>query len=138
MTDIRTLIGRQKFFYKSLVSVYCPVLKETVYFTGEGFYHLLYKPNRRPRKLSERYLKLKCLIYVPEVIKNSREIFTVRKATKKVKGKIKVTVRWALTWKVNQEVVRVIAERVGTGKCKFLSVMPHNKRLKTKKRRRRS
>ena len=88
--------------------------------------------------MAERYLKLKCLTYASEVIKHSRTICAARKVSRRIKGKEKVTLRWALTGRVKNRIIRVIIERVGTGKYKFLSVMPHNKRLITKKRRRRS
>jgi hypothetical protein len=55
MVDIRELINEKRAFYKSIVSLYCPILGETVYFTSEGFNHLLFESNRMPRKLSERY-----------------------------------------------------------------------------------
>ena len=102
MADIRILISQQKKFYKSIVSIYSPILKETVFFSAEGFYHLLYNSNRRPRRLSERYMKLKCLTYVPEVIKKCKSIFVVRKVSRKIKGKWKETIRWALVYEVKK------------------------------------
>ena len=68
---LTTLKKQQRAFYESIVSVYCPVIGDTVYFTSKGFNHLIYNTNRRPRKVNEQFLKLKNLSYAPEVVKNA-------------------------------------------------------------------
>lgn len=138
MTSIHTLKRKQKAFYKSIVSVFCPLLNETIYFTSDGFLHLLYESNRRPRNINEQFMKLKCLNHVPLVLQKSTFIVDTRTVQLKIKGRLKLAIRHALVYEISSGVkVRVIVERIGSGKFKFLSVMPNSNRskrgLKTKK-----
>lgn len=133
--DFKKFIEKQRKYYKKIKSVVCPILQETVYFNSDGFEHLLYKGNRKPRKLSERYMKLKCLEYVPNVIKKSDVISETRQLKKRVKGKLKEVTYYELTYGITERnQIRVVIEKVGDGKLHFLSVMPHNKKSKPKKR----
>lgn len=130
VTNLKTLISHQRKFYKSIVSLFCPILNETIYFTSDGFKHLLYESNRKPRVVSEQYMKLMCLHHAPAIIKNCTE-FVSRKAKRKIKGVWKEVVRYSLVYEVSKGVkMRAVVERVGTGKCVFLSIMPHDKKSK--------
>jgi hypothetical protein len=138
--NIYKLKQQKREFYKSIVSVFCPVLNNTVYFTSSGFNHLLYDTNRKPRNIDEQYLKLKCLSYAPEVIKKSTVLADTRNYEIKIKGKKKPYIHYAVAYEIEKgKEIRVIVSRFGKGKYKFLSVMPHNKKskktlaLKTKK-----
>lgn len=138
---IRELISNRRKYYKRLTPTYSQTLEKTVYFTSVGFNHLLYKNRTRPRKIPEQYMKLQCLKYAKTVIKKSRNISSVRKIKRKVKGKLKTTTYYELVHEVLKNAkIRVIVERVGNGKYKFRSIMPHNNHSKkilskTKKRR---
>ena len=140
MKGIRALKRKQKLLYKSIVSVECPILKETIYFTSEGFNHLIYDSNRKPRNINEQFLKLSCLAHVPKAIEQCQTILSVRKLKKKIRGKYKKVAHYGLIGKIKRDLtIRVIVEKVGRGKCKFLSVMPHDKKtrieIKNKKHR---
>lgn len=131
----KRLIKKQKVYYKRIGSVFCPILQDTVYFTSSGFNHLLYKSNRKPRKLSERYMKLKCLEHAPEVIKKCNVISETRQLEKKIKGRSKKVIYHELVYGIKKGIkIRVIVEKIGAGKLKFFSAMPHNNRSKPKKR----
>ncbi len=133
MVHISALKEQQRLFYKSIISVKCPILNNPVHFTSEGFNHLLYESNRKPRTIDEQYLKLKCLEYAPEVIKKCALVSETRQLEKRIKGKLKSVTHYELIHEVLPgKQIRVIVEKVGTGKYKFLSVMPHKR--KTKKR----
>lgn len=133
MVNIYDLKKKQRAFYKSIVSVFCPILNDTVYFTSEGFNHLLYE-NRKPRKISEQFMKLQCLTHAPLVIQKCTLVSETRQIVKNVKGKRKSGVHHELIYEVTaEEKIRVIVEKIGTGKNKFLSVMRHNKKSKNKK-----
>lgn len=130
MANIWDLKKQQRTYYKSIVSVFCPILNETVYFTAEGFNHLLYETYWKPRSIGEQYMKLMCLPFVPDVIKNCPQIST-RKVTRVVKGKKKQGIHYQLVHEIKPKVkIRVVIERLGTGKYRFLSVMPHDKKSK--------
>lgn len=133
--DIIKLVEEQRAYYKSIVSVYSPILEGTVYFTSIGFNHLLYEANRRPRKLSERYMKLKCLNHATTVLVKCDAISKTRQVEVKIKGKTKKVIWHELVCEIQQGVIiRVIVEKVGTGKLKFKSIMPHKNSSKPKKR----
>ena len=135
MTNIYNLKNKQRAFYKSIVSVFCPILNDTVYFTSEGFNHLLYESNRKPRNINEQFLKLKCLTYAPVVIQKCTLVSETRQIKKRVKGKSGV--HYELAYEVSRgNNIRVIIEKIGMGKHRFLSVMRHNhpRKLKNKKR----
>lgn len=133
--DFKKFIEKQRKYYKSIGSIVCPILQETINFTSDGFEHLLYKGNRKPRKLSERFMKLKCLEHVPEVIKKADVISETRRSEKRIKGKIKKVIFHELIYEIKKGTqIRVVVEKIGNGNFHFLSVMPHNKRSKPKKR----
>lgn len=121
--DIYDLIKKQKIFYKSIVSISCPLLNETVYFTSEGFHHLTHKSNNKRRKIGEQYMKLKCLSHVPEIVKNCTRIIETRSEEHIIKGKKKVVVTHELVdSKKRNYNIAVIVAKIGTGKHKFRSV----------------
>lgn len=121
--------------YKTWHSIYCPVMDEIVYFTSKGFNHLLSKPNRsKRRKLSEQYMKLMCLDYAPTVISQSKTIRSVRVIKKTIESKQKDITLFAISYEIAEgKSIRVILERLGSGKLHFLSIMPDSKRSKHKK-----
>lgn len=72
-----------------------------------------------------------CLSHAPEVVRKSTQIVEVRSITKKIKGIEKQVVHYELAHVVKvKEDLRVIVERIGAGKYKFLSIMPKGKRNK--------
>lgn len=130
---LKNLREKRRIFYKQIVSIFCPILNESVYFTSEGFNHLLYERHKKPRSISEQYMKLQCLVYVPDVIKNCMRITDTRLVLRNIKGKLKKAKHFELVYEVSTGAkIRVIIEKVGTGKHKFKSVMPHNKRSQRK------
>jgi hypothetical protein len=119
----KKLILQQEKFYFSLKPIFCSVLNENVYFTSDGWKHLLYKPNRKKRNVSEQYLKLNCLNYAPTVIKNCKGIY--KQITEEIHKKITV---YSIVCEVKEGIkIRVILQKIGAGKVTFRSVMPHDK-----------
>lgn len=134
MTTIHTLKKKQKAFYQSIVSVFCPILDDTIYFTSEGYNHLLYESSRKPRTISEQFMKLQCLTHAPKVIKQCAVISETRTIKRNIKGKLKEAICYELVYEVKKgEHIRVVVQKIGTGKHTFLSVMPHDKKPKIKK-----
>lgn len=131
MGDLKSLKQERKAFYDSIVSVNCPILGDTVYFTSQGFYHLTHESNSfqhnsNMRNVNEQYMKLKLLKNAPKIIKNATKLIT-RPVSKTVKGKIKPTIQYGLVCEVEKGIkMRVIVERIGDGKHKFLSIMLHD------------
>jgi hypothetical protein len=141
MVRIHELKRKARADYKKIKSVTCPALGETVYFTSEGFNHLIYAAHNRPRNINEQYLKLKCLEHAPAVIQGATQIKQARRVRLKKKGKWKKAVQYGLVREVKRgRKIRVIVEKVGeNGKHRFVSVMPddktsHRRSRNTKKR----
>lgn len=131
MEDIRHLKLKARRYYSSLVSIQCPLLGEPVFFTSEGFNHLIYRSNRKPRNINEQFMKLKCLFEAPKVIKACAVISDTRKLKRKINGVLKDVTRYELVHEIEKGIkMRVVVERIGTGRHKFLSIMPHNKSSK--------
>jgi len=140
---LETLKKQQEPFYKSIVSVYCPVISDTVYFTSKGYNHLIYESNRMPRKLDEQFLKLKTLSDAPSVIANAKGIEDTRSFERVIHDRNGDRNIAVLLLTFSYEVrkgckIKVIVEKEGSGKFHFLSVMPCQKRTpnpyKNKKR----
>lgn len=126
------LMSAQKVFYDSIEKVYCPILKEDVIFNSDGFRHLLYESNGKPRTVSEKIYKLTLLPLVIPVIKNAIGVDEERnidiKYGRKINSKTKKGTAYALVAKVGRKdpvSVRVILIKVGDGKLTFRSVMKH-------------
>lgn len=131
MVNIHDLKNTRKAFYDSVVSVFCPILNDTVFFNSDGFNHLLYESNRMPRNIGEQFMKLQCLPHAPEVIKKCTVITDTRKMRRKIKGKWKSGVRYELVHEVKKDIkIRVVVEKIGTGKHNFWSIMPHSNKSK--------
>lgn len=112
MSSFRQFKRDQKRWYQSIGSVYCPALKEEVFFTSEGFQHLLFKRSR------QRRTKYQLLVRDLEFAGWG--------------GVKKKCVYFQLVGVVQSTLlVRVVLQKTGFGKLTFLSIMPH--RLKTKK-----
>jgi len=138
---LHNLTKRRKRSYNKIGSVECPILGNKVHFTSEGFHHLIYQSNNKPRTVSERFMKLMCLKHAPSVVMNADKV-EARENTRKVKGKFKNVIQYELVYEVHKDAkMRVVVEKQGKGKLKFRSIMPHNNKSKniftrrTKKRR---
>jgi hypothetical protein len=133
---LETLKKGQLVFYENLKRnpVYCPVIGDSVFFNSGGWQHLLYKPNRKNRTVDEQYLKLSCLIHVPDVIKDCKGIAAEKITKEKVKEKVKEIREVALVSENKQkEKIKVIIQKVGSGKYTFRSVMRVRVNKKTPK-----
>lgn len=119
-------------YYNRIGKIYCPILEEDVYFTAEGYFHLINESNSKPGKTNprittEQYMKLMCLQHVPTVLKYSTLVVERRKNRKKVKGKWKDVIQTEIVHEFKGEKISVIVEKVGNGNTKFLSVFPAGK-----------
>lgn len=133
MPNIKIFKKQKKKLYKNIISVFCPILNETVYFTSEGFNHLLYKRYKTPRKIGEKFMKLMCLNYVVEVVEKCKKISKTRMGSKKIRGKWKKIIYYELVYEIKKDIkIRVIVVKISNGKLKFRSIMPHDKKSKLK------
>jgi len=129
MGKYKELLKERRNWYKKIKKIYCPALKEDIFFTSKGFHHLIY-PGGRMRPIKEQMYKLGLLPLVIPAIKNAKKIYKYEKSFIKDLGK--ETEFWILKEIVGQQktLIKVILRKIGTGKIIFLSVMKKNdKRL---------
>lgn len=134
--DLKQCIEDTRRKYQSIGRVYCPMLKSNVFFTSEGFNHLIYKPNRKKRNANEQRYKLDLFGLVIPAIKNSTQLAQWR-FVGDVQDDHDVQY-YALVHSVGRKPIdiRVIIRRTGDGQFNFHSVMPHsNGNSKNKKSR---
>jgi hypothetical protein len=134
---LKEAIEKAKRVYPLQGQIRCPYFKDNIILTSDGFNHLQYKGNRKPRNIDEQILKLTLLSKALEIIKNTGTLQEYRKGIEKV-GKIgsdgfyktKNVEYWGFHAIFGKDYLRkivVILKRVGDGKIIFWSVMPHRK-----------
>jgi hypothetical protein len=131
---LHTLIGEARAFFAATPSVRCPYFEGEVTLNADGLNHLLYKPNRQPRNVSEQMLKLKLLKKGVRILRNAGTVQEYRLRLEKVGKpardgftKTKHVEYWAFHDIVGEKkrfLMRVIVRRMGDGKHAFWSVMP--------------
>lgn len=121
--------------YESIGRVFCPVLNSYVFFTAEGYRHLIYKSNRKKRPVKEQVYKLKLFALVIPVIKNADGLGKWRFSGEQ--GSTKDIQYYALVHDVGKKpvAVRVVVKRTGDGQFNFHSVMKHENKKRRAKRR---
>ncbi len=136
-TTLHEEVAEVKTLYERQQAIRCPYFESEVTLNADGFNHLLYKPNRLPRNVSEQLLKLRLLKKALRIIKKAGTLQEYRVRFEKVGRpgkdgftKTKQVEYWAFHDIVGEQkrfLVRVILRRVGDGKITFWSVMPHGK-----------
>jgi hypothetical protein len=126
--------GAQK-LYNTFQSVKCPALGgQSVYFTSEGFNHLVYKSARSERSRKDQIGRFHVLDLAKEIIDISTTYQEYEEKLQEVEVKIKKKrvketkpiYYWGFIAIIKKKKLRVIVKRVGTvGKYVFWSVIPH-------------
>ena len=125
-TEARTLYG-------SFMKVLCPALgKESVYFTSEGFNHLIYRGPKKERDQRVQIMKFALLDKAKQILEISTTFQEYEENLKYVRvqryGKYShdnVLVRlWGFVAIINKFRVKVVVKKVGNGKMEFYSVIP--------------
>ncbi len=124
--------GDAESYYRALVAVMCPALKDTVSFPSDGFNHLIYKSHRSERDRSSQVMRFKLLaraVYLigttttfQEYDETIRE-FTVKRYKKKIK-ETKAVQYWGIIAIVDNRKIKVIVRKIGNGSLHFWSVVP--------------
>lgn len=129
MGKYKDLLRKRRNWYKNIKKIYCPVLKQDVFFTSKGFHHLIY-PGGKMRPIKEQMYKLGLLPLAIPVIKNAKKIYKYEKSFIKDLGK--EAEFWILRETVGRQktLTKVILRRVGTGNIIFLSIMKKSDKRK--------
>ncbi|OHA84402.1 MAG: hypothetical protein A2937_01530 [Candidatus Yonathbacteria bacterium RIFCSPLOWO2_01_FULL_47_33b] len=124
------LLEERKTDYGTWVPVFCPALREYVYFNAQGFNHLRFKIDNTPRNPKEAMYKLGLLPLVRSVIhlavrvdKYERRLSPMGGSRKKVYKEIEY---WGLIEVVGKQDVKirvVLRKIVNSDRIHFWSVM---------------
>jgi len=125
---------KAKVEYAGLICAYCPALNnDPVYFTSEGFNHLIYNGARRERNKKEQVARFKLVPYVKRMIEkienfDHTENRTIQVRRKKKGGK---TVKefanakyWVSKGKVKGQSLKVVIIQVEKGNKRLASIVP--------------
>jgi hypothetical protein len=115
-------------YYARIGVVRCPILNDDIYFTAEGYNHLINESNSKPGKSkprlpTEQYKKLMCLMHAKAVLKYSKQVTETRTVRKKVKDEWKEAIQSEVVCEIKGEKISVIVEKVGDGHLKFMSIL---------------
>lgn len=92
---------------------------------------MIFESNRKPRNINEQWLKLKSFPYVRRVVERCKKVSEVRKVNRVIKGSIKEVTQFELIHEaIPQTKIRVVIEKIGSGKYVFRSVMPNSNKDK--------
>ncbi|MEI7690835.1 MAG: hypothetical protein WCI63_04410 [bacterium] len=113
--------------------IFCPALNEEVYFTAEGFNHIIFKGSRSERerpsqimrfKLLNRALKLIGLSTTYQEYEETIEEFEVKSYKHKIK-KTKSVKYWGIIAITDGRKIKVILRKIGdNGQLHFWSIVP--------------
>ncbi len=119
--------------YYSFAPVACPALKnELVYFTAEGFSHLIFKNKKRERGKKDQFARFHFLSMAREIIETTTTIQEMEESFQEVTIKIKKrkektlkkVIWWAFIAVIKNLKLKVILKKTGNGKIVFWSVIP--------------
>jgi len=120
-------------FFISLKPIYSPALKELIYFTAEGFNHIVFKGSRHERDRSSQIMRFKLLPCAVELINVSTTYQEYEETLKEFvvkqrKSKIKKTKRvqyWGIIAIIDNRKIKVILRKIGdNGQLHFWSIVP--------------
>lgn len=118
-TPIRVLIKLRKEKYSNTNSVYCPLLKEAVYFNNTGFFHATHDGRGKIREGPDARMRLNLLPYISDVIATSNRFGEPPRVRSKGHPENKTgkeIVEYELEHTFNKrKTVAVIVRRVGNG-----------------------
>lgn len=119
--------------YYAFAPVPCPALKnELVYFTAEGFSHLIFKNKNRERGKKDQFARFHFLSMARDIIATTTTVQEVeehfQEVTIKIKKRKEKTLKkvtwWAFIAVIKNLKLKVIVKKTGNGKIIFWSVIP--------------
>ncbi|MDO8676096.1 MAG: hypothetical protein Q7K16_00315 [Candidatus Azambacteria bacterium] len=120
-------------FYSTIGSIFSPAFNQKVYFTAEGFNHIVFKNARSERERSSQMLRFKLLPLALKLVKISTTYqefeetlkeFEIKSYKKKVR-KSKPVNYWGIIAIINGRKIKVIIRKIGeNGTMHFWSIVP--------------
>ncbi|MFZ2555646.1 MAG: hypothetical protein WAX57_02300 [Minisyncoccia bacterium] len=118
--------------YAATKPIVSPAVNETVFFTAEGFNHILYKGSRSNRELPSQIMRFKLLPKAIRLIAHANTFqefeetikeFTV-KTRKHQEQRSKPVRYWGIIAIFEGWKIKVIIRKIGEGKLHFWSIVP--------------
>lgn len=137
ITDFCQLKNQVRTFYDSLGKVYCPYFSEEVYFSSDGFRHLLYKGSLyghfKLRKKSQRMLRLKLFKLAPRLLRITTTVqeyhqekqFVLVTYNQREENILKSIQYWGFIAIISDQKVKVVVKQIGEGQKQFWSIIPN-------------
>jgi hypothetical protein len=120
-------------FYHNIGKVYSPVLEQDIYFTAEGFNHIIFTNSRSERERSSQILRFKLLPLAVKLVKISTTYqefeetlkeFIVRSYKKRI-NKTRPVKYWGIIAIIDGRKIKVILRKIGeNGNIHFWSIVP--------------
>jgi hypothetical protein len=120
-------------FYHHIGKVNSPVLEQDIYFTAEGFNHIIFTNSRSERERSSQILRFKLLALAVKLVKISTTYqefeetlkeFTVRSYKKRI-NKTRSVKYWGIIAIIDGRKIKVILRKIGdNGNIHFWSIVP--------------
>jgi len=125
-------IKAQELYYK-INSVFSPALKQRVFFSADGFNHIIFQNSRSERDRSSQILRFSLIPLAVKLIMTSstfqeyEEIFkevTIKKYKRKIKEQ-KIVKYWGLIAIIDNRKIKVVIRKIGdNGALHFWSIIP--------------
>jgi len=120
-------------FYNSIGSVFSPAFNQKIYFTSEGFNHVVFKSAHSERERSSQILRFKLLPLALKLIKISTTYqefeetikeFEIKSYKKKIR-KSKSVNYWGVIAIIDGRKIKIIIRKIGeNGTMHFWSIVP--------------
>lgn len=131
-SDFFKLLRKRKESYNTTKNIYCPFLKEVVYFNNKGFFHATHKSNKTFRRRSDSIRRLNLLPLIYDCIKSCSDFENEPRVTPKNNPKNRTGqefIEYELQHRVNKHFkVVVVLKRIGNGRLYYWSV--YDKKIK--------
>ena len=118
--------------YRAIGKVYCPYLKDFVFFNAKGFEHLKFKERNKARSEKDQYIRLKLITLAPKVLSQTHTLqeyfetqhFEEVRANARREKKLKQVTYYGVIAIVNSARIKVIVKQVENEQRYFLSIVP--------------
>ena len=128
-------------WYKTVNKVFCPYLKEYVYFNFHGLQHLKFKIHRRARLEADQFMRFKLLHLAPEIVKMSHTVqgiwdtqhFEPLNKNNRTENVLQNVTYFEFIAVIKNNRIKIILKKVGFGKVFFWSIIPFWKINKSNK-----
>ncbi len=123
---LRVLIKLRREKYNTAPNIYCPLLKEIVYFNNQGFHHATHDGRGHLRKETDARMRLNLLPDINDVIKHSNKLakppgVMTKSDPRNNSGKELVFYELWHKFSRNKEVI-VVIRKIGNGRLHYYSV----------------